>query len=231
MRASVFWLSSVCDMMNSQTISPSKYESWGEYFDRPMTIKDMARRIIAHLDYLIFSSTRSSIVEIGTGSGAQAIVLSYYLHLVVSIDNDWEVLIRAKRENQHLHGKLILVCADTRFLPFKHNSFGLCILQGFYEHLNYKDLAQMVREQSQVSSLVVASVPSNFYPRRDYGNERLLTPNQWREILKRELPSNHLSIGVRYYHLDPEAWLYSIKASKWLGHFHEMITIKKDPQK
>lgn len=217
--------------MNSQTASASKYASWGDYFDRPMTIKDLVKRIIAHLDYLAFSSTRSSVLEIGTGSGAQAIALSYYLPFVVSLDNDWKVLIRAKRENQRLRGRLILVCADTRFLPFKDNSFGVCILQGFYEHLNDDELAQMAREQSQVSSLVVASVPSNFYPRRDYGNERLLTPNQWREVLRRELSSNHLCIGVRYYHLDTEAWLYSFKASKWLGHFHEMITIKKDSEK
>jgi len=231
LRVSASWLSFASKMTNSQSPSPSKYASWGAYFNRPMTIKDIVKRVFAHLDYLAFSSTRSSLVEIGTGSGAQAIVLSYYLPFVVSLDNDWEVLVRAKRENQRLHGRLVLVCADTRFLPFKNNSFGICILQGFYEHLNDDELAQMAQEQSQVSPLVVASVPSNLYPRKDYGNERLLTPNQWRELLRRGLSSNSLRIGVRYYHFDPEAWLYSIKVSKWLGHFHEMITIKKNFQK
>lgn len=192
-----------------------------------MRLTDLLKRILGHLDYLIWASIHPSILEVGTGSGAQAIALSYLSPLVVSIDNDWSVLERAHHENQRFHGRVLLVCADARHMPFGDAAFGVCILQGFYEHLTDEELRLMAKEQLRVSPNVLSSVPSDHYPRQDYGNERLMPPGQWSTTLTSILQIDSVRILARYYHFDSESWLYSLKAMKRLGHFHEIIALKR----
>jgi len=206
----------------------SKHTSWGKYFDRPMTLKDLVKRVLAHFEYLVLASARVPVLEIGTGSGAHAIFLSYFIPFVVSIDNDWEVLLRAKKETRHFRGRVGLVCADARAMPFQDNTFEVGILQGFYEHFTNDELSLMVIEQLRVCPHIISSVPSDHYPRFDYGNERLMPPSLWLTTLRDAMSLVEVDVQSRYYYFDPESWLYSLKALKWLGHFHELITLRKD---
>ena len=126
----------------------SKHTSWGKYFDRPMTLKDLVKRVLAHFEYLVLASARVPVLEIGTGSGAHAIFLSYFIPFVVSIDNDWEVLLRAKKETRHFRGRVGLVCADARAMPFQDNTFDVILCVGVLEY--QPDDRQLIKEISRV---------------------------------------------------------------------------------
>ena len=58
---------------------------------------------------------------------------------------------------------------------------------GLLEHLSDLQIKQTIREELKCSSLLVHYVPSNKYTNKSFGDERLLTPKQWKEICS---PSN-----------------------------------------
>jgi len=58
---------------------------------------------------------------------------------------------------------------------------------GLLEHLSDFQIRQTIREELKCSNLLVHYVPSNKYTYKSFGDERLLTPKQWKEICS---PSN-----------------------------------------
>ena len=73
--------------------------------------------------------------------------------------------------------------ADAFNLPFDDDSFDVCFSQGFLEHFSDDDIRKLLREQLRVSRKVLFSVPSFWYPRQDFGDERLMKKEDWLRIL------------------------------------------------
>lgn len=213
------------------THSNSEIISWKEYFDKGLTLKNLIKRVLAHLDYLLLTIFQHSdkIIEIGIGSGAHSCFISFFTPFFVSIDNDKTVLEIAKNNTRQLGRKVTLICADARALPIKNDSFGVCILQGFYEHFEDSEIKDMLREQLRIARKIIFSIPSKNYPRKDIGNERLLSPVEWKNIITGLIKNNTIYVGVKYYSIDPEALYYSFLNRKWLGQFHEIVFIERCP--
>lgn len=170
----------------------------------------------------------SSVLEVGIGSGAQSAWLSRGGRATVSLDNDWRILTACAPNLERYGRNVRRVAADAFRMPFPNGSFEVALSQGLMEHFSNDDIVRLIREQLRVARSVVFSVPSDRYPRQDVGNERLLSPDRWREILTAAVDPARHELRTSYYRVDVEAAKYSLLARRWLGSFSVLVTI--DPR-
>ena len=95
------------------------------------------------------------------------------------------------------------------------------------EHFDDAAIAALLNEQLRVADSVVFSVPSDHYPRQDVGNERLMSPAAWEQILTERLDRRLFRVAVRYYPFDLEALKYSVLAGRWLGAFSVLVSVDR----
>jgi hypothetical protein len=88
------------------------------------------------------------------------------------------------------------------------------------EHFTSDEARQILREVSACSKAIIISVPSLNYPQHDLGDERLLVPEEWREMLREFKPK------VRYYVLDLQSIKNSLLVRKNPKPWHILIKIK-----
>ena len=102
---------------------------------------------------------------------------------VSAVDLDPLIIKRAVKLAHNFKLDIKFIQADSYKLPFSDNSFDVVFHQGFLEHFSNKDIYRHLDEHLRVGRTVVFSVPNNFYPKLDFGNERLLSKNYWERLL------------------------------------------------
>jgi ubiquinone/menaquinone biosynthesis C-methylase UbiE len=203
---------------------------WSRFRVERISWLTFVKRNLIHVELLAHTASRAhgSVLEVGIGSGAQSAVLSYRVGRVVAVDNNQGILAAARPNVERFGRGVVLVAADAFCLPFPDASFGVSISQGLMEHFDDASIGELLREQLRVCRSVVFSVPSDRYPRQDVGDERLMSPSDWRGIVARAVNPEEYEIQARYYRLDSESWKYSALAGRWLGGFSVIVTI--DPR-
>lgn len=189
-----------------------------------------AKRALIHTELLIgalrLSRARGKVLDVGTGSGAQAALLSRFRD-VVAIDAD-ERILEFARLNAGRYGKRVQIQkADAFALPFEDGAFDVAVSQGLMEHFSDERIGQMIREQMRVARAVLFSVPSDRYPRQDVGDERLMAPARWQEILGEQLSETPYRVHARYIRFDPESWLYTIRAGRPRSGYSVLVQITR----
>jgi len=164
-------------------------KNWKEFYGKDFSLKDYLGNLSAHstlFEYIIKEKPKN-ILEVGVGTGSMGIFLSHLGFDVVGVDNDLDVLRGAIELNERLKGNVDFVQADAFRLDekFKPKFFDVVFSQGFFEHFSNFEIEKLVCEQLKVSNVVFISVPSNLYPKKDFGDERLLSATSWRNILKK----------------------------------------------
>jgi SAM-dependent methyltransferase len=201
---------------------------WDNFRVERISPLTFAKRNLIHQELIraVLGRARGGILEVGIGSGAQSALLSRWADRVVSIDNDPRIM-RAARPNVERFGpRTRLVLADAFRMPFGDGAFGVSLSQGLMEHFDDDGVAGLLREQLRVCRSVVFSIPSDRYPRQDVGNERLMPPARWRQIVERAAGPGY-AVDARYYRADLEALKYSVKARRWLGSFSVLVTVDR----
>jgi SAM-dependent methyltransferase len=203
---------------------------WKNFRVETISLPTFVKRNLIHWDLLRETLRRAngSVLEVGVGSGAQSALLSRWVPHTLTIDNDARIM-QAALPNLHRFGPRARVMgADAFQLPFREAAFGAALSQGLMEHFSDEQIGALVREQLRVARSVVFSVPSDRYPRQDVGNERLMTPAQWRQIVLDQVDASRYAVAARYYRRDLEALKYSVLARRNLGSFSVLVTI--DPR-
>jgi len=163
-------------------------KTWNEFYKRELTLEGFLRDLSTHgrLFDEIISENPESILEVGTGSGKMSIFLSLMGYSVTGIDNNPELIKRAKVNCKKFNGKASFRLVDAFSLSetFNSHSFDLVFSQGFFEHFSNEEISKLIEQQLTVGNVVVFSVPSKYHF-KGFGNERLLTLYQWREILEK----------------------------------------------
>ncbi|HEU0014551.1 MAG TPA: class I SAM-dependent methyltransferase [Longimicrobium sp.] len=208
-------------------VQPANWDNFRVETISPLTFY---KRNLIHRDLIAAALRRAggSLLEVGVGSGAQSALLSRRVARTVTVDNDHRIM-RAALPNLHRFGPRTQTVAGDGFrLPFRDASFGVGISQGLMEHFDDAQIAGLVGEQLRVCRSVVFSIPSDRYPRQDVGNERLMPPARWAEIVSAAVDTARYDVRARYYRLDLESLKYSLLAMKRLGSFSVLVTI--DPR-
>jgi len=161
--------------------------SWEKYYDQRVTIPKLLSNLYGQKEFLaeIVARAPGKVLEVGAGTGAMSIFLAWLGFNVVSIDTNEEVVKNARQTASRLNAKVNFQVADTFKLPYLDQSFDIIFHQGLLEHFSDEDIGKILDEQLRVAPVVVLSVPNHRYPRRDFGNERLMNKNQWDKILSR----------------------------------------------
>src|SRR3990172_4714348 len=157
---------------------------WNQYYQTPLTLEEMLGNLFGQKELLaeIYNSEAKTILEAGTGSGAMSIFFSWLGRDVTGVDLDPKIIEKAEAENQRFGGRAKFVVADTLRLPFPDRSFDLIFHQGLLEHFSDAEIHQILTEQLRCAPTVVVSMPNYWYPKKDYGNERLMSKAEWDAI-------------------------------------------------
>jgi len=161
---------------------------WGKYFrERPLTLERFMDDTGDHKPFLneivSIGHKDKEILEVGCGNGTLSIFLSHLGFKVLSIDNDEEVLNIARQNNASFNGRVTIKEADAYNLPSGDNRFDVCFSQGLFEHFDDDNINKLLKEQLRISSVVVFSVPTFYYPDQELGDERLISREDWLKIL------------------------------------------------
>lgn len=185
--------------------------SWGEYYSEDITEDDLGGNINHHKDFisLIEEYARKAsdgrivkLLEIGLGTATMSIYFSRRQYDVLGIDNDINVIRNAIETNKRLGGHAKFILMDANCLDILKNcSFDVAFSQGTLEHFENDSILRMLSKQLEVAKFVAFSVPSINYPKNEFGNERKMTVEDWKSILK----SGGFNIAkIAYYREDTQ---------------------------
>lgn len=165
-------------------------KDWGTFYTKKeITLSRVLDNLASHKELFerIIISNPSKILEVGSGSGSMPTFLSWLGYDVTSIDNDRQVLTNADIFTKKWNGRCSYKYADAFTLTksFKPNTFDVAFSQGTLEHFSDEQIKLLIDQQLSIARRVIFSVPSYYYRRLDYGNERLMTERQWRAILNK----------------------------------------------
>lgn len=97
-------------------------------------------------------------------------------------DNSWDMLKLARENVESVSYKGRFLHHDiTKNLPPRR--YDIIHSHGVLEHFNNTDIESIFYHQTKMTDAIVHYVPSSEYDEQSYGDERLMTPDQWREIL------------------------------------------------
>lgn len=124
-------------------------------------------------------------LELGVGSGCGPVWLSRRGVVARGLDNVPELVERARAVNALLDGRATFALGDL-FELYKAGDprYDVIHHQGVLEHFTTAQIRVALAQQVASAQVVVFSVPSAWYPYEpEFGDERLLTDGDWREIL------------------------------------------------
>lgn len=161
---------------------------FSELYDHIPTLDENLGNLKIHSKFIqaIIGLEPEKLLEVGTGTGGMSVFLSHIGYEVTSIDNDDKVLRGARELSNSLNSKVEFVKCDAFELDkeFGEEEFDIVFSQGFFEHFDDTEIKRLLNQQLLVGDIVVFSVPSENYPYREIGNERLLSIVEWKKILK-----------------------------------------------
>jgi len=159
---------------------------WSDYYQKEITADLFIRNLYGQRGFLntIIESKTRKILEVGAGTGTMSVFLSNLGFEVTTLDNDPKILEIAQQVKDKFNGQNYLQKGDAFKLPFADDSFDLVFHQGLLEHFKDDDIFRLLTEHLRVAPIVIFSVPNNFYPQKDVGDERLLGKSTWENILK-----------------------------------------------
>ena len=144
---------------------------------------------LRHLFYAIAHTvpTGSKILETGFGNGNSAQLLTEIGYHVTAIEND-QILVdhlQSKCTYYIERGTMEILKIGMNILPWENDTFDLVYHHGVLEYFSDEMIVNALQEQARVARWIVFMVPNHRIIRRPtIGNERLLRPYRWRQLIK-----------------------------------------------
>jgi len=123
------------------------------------------------------------ILEVGSGTGVLAYPLTTAGIHVTSLDNDEDVLFMAGINAATVGCEIEFVKGDGFEIPYPADSFRLAYSHGLLEHFTDAGIELLLDEQLRVAPIVVLGVPLDGIKGILFGNERLMSVEEWVDIL------------------------------------------------
>lgn len=175
--------------------------TWAEFYAEPLKYERQMEKIGARKKLLttVIQHSSESVLEIGIGTGGLSIYLSRHVDKVVGIDNDPEVVEYARRNNDFLSGDAEFKQVDATDF---NGSFDVAFSQGLLEHFTDPEkINNILKAHTRNSDVAFITVPSRFYALKDYGDENLLTKEEWLSIFDDGFEVEACYFGMRIPHV------------------------------
>lgn len=190
------WDTQVKKMWEDITGTTNK-KSWGDFYNKDtLTKNNVQDSVNSHkeLFWTILGYKPKKVIETGCGTGEMVGWLSWKdkliegkklmedtIEKVIAVDIEKKVIQIAKQNLEAIDGKVDLVQADAWTYEEKAD---LIFSQGLLEHFSDDELRKLIDHQLTQAPVLIHSVPNSNYGKRDFGNERLLTNDEWYKIFQ-----------------------------------------------
>src|SRR5262249_38490897 len=135
-------------------------------------------------------SPPARILEVGCGLGYSALYLQSCGYRAVGIDNDADIVARAREGAGRLDSAPEFEVADARDLTRFRGAFDLAFSVGVVEHFDRSETVAMLREQAHAATYLVTVIPTLFTRyAAQVTDERFYTVRAFRRL--------HQDAGVR----------------------------------
>ncbi len=173
------------------------FNSWGDFYAKDTLTKNLVQTSAnthKEMFWIVKGYYPDKVREDGTGTGEMASYLSWpkqetdgreinkhKIKSVQALDADPEVIKLVKSNIEATDGKVEVIEGNLLEHDDKED---LIFSQGLLEHLSDEDMRKVVDHQLECAPVVIHSVPNANYGKLDFGNERLLTDQQYYNIFK-----------------------------------------------
>jgi SAM-dependent methyltransferase len=158
---------------------------WARFYEKPQGFEFFLSNLHYHREFLaeIFEAKPSKTLEAGSGPATMSVFLAMAGIEAVACDLDATVLERAGENAERWNTQLRLLQHDIFALSELDESFDVVFSQGVLEHYSDEDVRRLAQEALAAAPVFVFSVPSRWYGRQDFGDERLLEGDDWARML------------------------------------------------
>jgi hypothetical protein len=167
--------------------------NWSDFYNKSIDEDFLQRNVEYHREFvsLIQEYAKNSspgvipkLMEVGLGTATLSIYFSRNAYFNVGIDKDPFIVKNAIHTNKKLGGysKFILIDAFDLHM-FKDQSFDVAYSQGTMEHFDNREIIDLISKQLSLARFVIFSVPSLYWPDKEFGNERKMTIEDWGLLL------------------------------------------------
>lgn len=146
-------------------------------FDRSLILKELITQI------RLVTRPPATVIEIGCGSGLTSVLLASMGYRVTAMDANAELMTKVKRY-ETTFPNLLGVQADMFRMGFGDKAFDVAFSQGVLEHYPDDDIVRALVGQRRIAHIVIIDVPNGRGKVGDYGDERLISPAQWRKLIQ-----------------------------------------------
>lgn len=203
-----------------------RVKSWSEFYSNRTSLSDAIMQVASHVRLLELIPGGSRVLEVGAGSGSLSGFLSGHARVTI-IEPDLHVG-RNALANPLMDGPRVeLLQGDGMRLPFRADAFDVVYSQGLFEHFGDADVRRFVTEGLRVAPLVLASIPSVWYPHLGRvlrptlrGDERLLNKDAWMTIVA----SDGAQCQATYY---PDVKLGTIAGRTFPWPTHILLRVRR----
>ena len=204
-------------------------DSWTSYLPAEMSVPQHASLLGEHVALLQAVVDRSArrIVEMGCGTGIMSLFLAARGFDVLGVDVDEELIRRARTLARFVPSACYQQADGFRLAEeLGVDSFDCVFSQGVMEHFDDDQVRRLTEQQLEVAPRVVFSVPSDQYPQQDFGNERLLSPGRWLEILRPVGTATASYYGVRMFGLR-ESLRRKLRGELTQPQYHVLVVVSR----
>lgn len=171
-----------------------EYKNWDEYFKTKMKLKKkFLNQVLKYYD------GKKPVLECGAGTGKFSAYLASKGVKTYAMDLEQAMVEQAKKLSKQIspENEINVFQGDIRKIPFKNKYFSVTHSSGVMEHYYDEEIIEIINEQLRVSDICVFSVPTPYFEKKMFGNERFMKKNKWREIINK---SNAKIIKETGYH-------------------------------
>jgi len=166
-------------------------DEWAKFHEKALPYEEAIKQepfktLIDTIVSFVKQYQLESILETGFGTGYALIGLTQQLRGVAieGIESSYKLLDRCLILIQKMDSSAVATIGDIFDSSIYKTEPQLIYHQGLLEHLSDDEIKQLLNLQTTNSFAVIFSVPSKFYGKQDFGDERLLTLEEWKKILK-----------------------------------------------
>ena len=162
----------------------------------------------------------AQLLEVGFGSGTTTVLLSDIGYHVTALDIDQTLVDRfiLRYPDWIETGRVEVKQADMFSLPWKEKTFELAYHQGVLEHFSDDEIILALKEEARVAHWIIFDVPNRRGNKHPFGDERLLPPSHWRNLIKRAGVTLVEEVGrnfPRWMYIFPHAFFSRQSLYRW----------------